>query len=81
MSVYSFPKVTSVSGAAEMASLAFVLAPGWAEPEAFAHALPESFPLLRRRVPVALSHATAETGATVVTVPSQSAEQDAAQQQ
>ena len=31
--------------------------------------------------PVALFHATAETGTTVITVPSESAEEDAAQQE
>src|SRR5215471_15964754 len=63
------------------ASLALVLAGVRAEAQAFAHSLPESFALFRCRVPAALFHATAETGATVITVPSQSAEQDAAQQQ
>jgi len=61
--------------------LTLVLAGVRAEAEAFAHSLPESFALFRRRVPAALFHATAETGVPVITVPSQSAEQDAAQQQ
>ena len=51
-----------------------------AEAEAFAHALPESFPLFRRHVLAALFHATAETGATG-SVPSKSAEEDPAQRQ
>src|ERR1700676_795006 len=63
-------------------SLRLVLAGGWAEAEAFAHALPESFPVFRRHVPAALvhAHATAEIGA-AGTVPSKSAEEDAAQGQ
>src|SRR5271167_2506085 len=67
-------------GAVEMASLPLVPAGGRAEAEAFAHALPESFPLFRRHVLAALFHATAETGATG-TVPSKSAEKDPAQRQ
>src|SRR5271157_197635 len=65
---------------AEMASLRLVLAGGRAEAEAFAHALPESFPLFGRHVLATLFHAAAETGATG-TVPSQSAEEDPAQRQ
>jgi Nickel-dependent hydrogenase len=63
-----------------MASLRLVLASGWGEAEAFAHALPESFPLFRRHMLAALFHATAETRATGV-VRSQAAEEDTAQQQ
>src|SRR6266852_299958 len=63
-----------------MTSLPLVLAGGWAESEAFAHALPELFPLFRRHVLAALFHATADIGATG-TVKSKSAEEDPAQRQ
>src|ERR1700720_2583537 len=63
-----------------MPSLPLVFAGGWAEAEAFAHALPESFPLLRGHVLAALFHATPAIGATG-TVGSPSAEKDAAQHQ
>ena len=63
-----------------MASLRLVLACRWAEAEAFAYALPESFPLFWRHVLAALFHATAEIGATG-TVPSKSAEENPAQRQ
>ncbi len=43
-------------GAVEMASLPLALVCGWAEAEAFAHALPKSLPLLRRHVLAALGH-------------------------
>jgi hypothetical protein len=56
------------------------LAGGWAEAEAFAHPLPESFPLLGGHVFTAAFHATAEIGA-AGTVPSKSAEEYAAQHQ
>src|SRR6267154_1414575 len=65
---------------ADTASLLLALVGGWAEAEAFAHALAELFPLLRGHVVAALPHALAETGA-AGTVPSMSAEQDAAQRQ
>ena len=61
-------------------SLPLILAGGWAEAEAFSHALPETFPLFRRHVLAALFHATAETG-TTGTVRSKSAEEDPAQRQ
>src|SRR5260370_14203912 len=67
-------------GAVEMASLTLVLARRCTEAEAFAHALPESFPLFRGHVLAALFHATAEIGATE-TVRSPSAEKDSAQHQ
>src|SRR5216683_3723584 len=67
-------------GAVEMGSLPLGLAGRWAEAEAFAHALPESFPLFRGHVLAALFHATAEIGATG-TVRSPSAEKDSAQHQ
>src|SRR6266852_7274946 len=67
-------------GAVEMASLPLVLARRCTEAEAFAHALPESFPLFRGHVLAALFHATAEIGATG-TVRSPSAEKDSAQHQ
>src|SRR6266566_8053026 len=63
-----------------MASLRLVLAGGWAEAATSAHALPESFPLLRGHVLPALGHATAEVGA-METVASKSAEEDTAQRQ
>src|SRR5712691_6447732 len=63
-----------------MASLPLVLARRCTEAEAFAHALPESFPLFRRHVLAALFHATAEIRATG-TVRSKAAEEDAAQHQ
>src|SRR5713226_41099 len=71
-------------GAVEMTSLLLALAGGWAEAPTFAHALAESFPLLRSHVLTALGHAlgyaTADIGATR-TVPSKSAEEDPAQHQ
>jgi len=63
-----------------MASLPLALAGGWAKAATFPYAFPQSFPLLRGQMPPALFHATAETGATG-TVPSKSAEEDAAQRQ
>src|SRR5437867_296280 len=67
-----------------MASLPLALAGGWAEAPAFAHALPESLPLLRGHLLAALGHAlfqaTPEIGATW-TVKSKSAEEDPAQRQ
>src|SRR5437899_4309345 len=71
-----------------MGSLPLALAGGWAEAATSAHALPESFPLLRGHVlPAlghalshALGHATAETGATG-TVESKSTEENPAQRQ
>src|SRR5439155_4822713 len=61
-----------------MASLPLAFAGGWAEAATCAHALPESFPLLRGHMLPALGHATAEFGATG-TVESQSAEENPAQ--
>src|SRR5271155_6085479 len=46
-----------------MASLPLVLAGGWAEAEAFAHALPELFPLFGRHVLAALGHSPPIIGA------------------
>ena len=68
------------SGAVDMASLLLALAGGWAEAETLAHALPESFPLLRGHVLAALFHATADIVANG-TVPSGSTEKDPAQRQ
>src|SRR6266850_7486524 len=66
--------------AADAASWPLALGGGWAEAEAFAHALPESFPLLRGQVVTALIHAPADIGA-AGTVQPESAEEDAAQRQ
>src|SRR2546425_3171244 len=66
--------------AADAASLPLALAGGWAKAATFPYTFPQSFPLLRGQMPPALFHATAETGATG-TVPSKSAEEDAAQRQ
>src|SRR6266852_1252958 len=64
--------------AADAASLPLALAGGWAKAATSPYTLPQSFPLLRGQMPPALFHATAETGATG-TVPSKSAEEDAAE--
>src|SRR5713226_1053276 len=71
------------TAAREFRLLPLVVAGGCAEAEAFAHALPESFPLFRRHVRAALFHATAEIGTTGTagTVPSQSAEEDPTESQ
>jgi hypothetical protein len=60
------------------ASLPLAFVGGWPETEAFAHPLPESFPLLRGHVFAALFHATADIGAAGA-VKSKSAEEDPAQ--
>src|SRR5437660_628557 len=67
-----------------MASLPLALAAGWAEAATSAHALPESFPLLRGHVLPAVGHSigypTANIGARE-TAASKSAEEDSAQRQ
>src|SRR4029079_4417694 len=58
-----------------IASLPLALAGGWTEAATSAHALPESFPLLRGHALPALGHAAAGMAA-VGTVASESAEED-----
>src|SRR5580704_1420559 len=68
-------------GAVEMASLPLVLAGGWAEAEAFAHALPESFPLFGRHVLAALGHSPPIIGAMKATTTNASEQNPAESQQ
>src|SRR6266542_2208625 len=63
-----------------MVSLLLALGGGCADKTAYAHALPELFPLRRGHVVPALGHATTELGA-IATVASKSAEEDPAQRQ
>jgi len=67
-------------GAVASASLLLALSGGWAVAEAFAHALPESIPFVRRQLPAAFLHAPSTVGA-AGTVKSKSAEKDAAERQ